>query len=261
MNLPHAFPPASKIQVLQQKIEEFIISDNISDLHNLINSNPCIRINDPLPDFKWTPLLIACQERKVNIVRYLLFELNADPNAHIDMCTPLMVVCSGYKNLRYDSEFDSSEESKVLQIAEMLLSRKAVINMHNVMGETALMFAAENGYTSVVKLLIDKSVSIEAVDNEGKTALMYAVKGNQYEVTKTLIEAGALTDVEDRYNNTPKRLAQEYGISDIENLFPPDEQFIAVPNDYTFYSTYKDYLPIVYPSEDRFVLIYLIVKM
>lgn len=236
-----------------------IRSDDISGLCNLINLNRNIKINDPLPDFKWTPLLIACQERKVNIVRYLLFELNADPNVHIDMMTPLIVVCNGYKNLHYDSEFDSSDESEVLQIAEMLLSRNAVINMHNVMGETALMFAAENGYASVIKLLIEKNVSIEAMDNDGKTALMYAVKGNQYEATKTLIEAGSLTDIEDRYNNTPKRLAQENCIEDIKNLFPPNEQIVAVPNDYAFYSTYKDYLPTAYPREDRFVLIYSII--
>lgn len=241
-----------------QKIEKSITSGDITDLRNIINSNPNIKINDALSDFKWTPLLIACQERKVTIVRYLLFELNADPNVYIDTLTPLMVVCNCHKNF-YDTEFDSSEESEVLEIAKMLLSCNAVINMHNVMGETALMFAAENGYNSVVKLLIENSVSIEAVDNEGKTALMYAVKGNHYEVTKTLIEAGALTDVEDMYNNTPKRLAQENGIEDIENLFPSDEQIVAVPNDYTFYSTYKDYLPKAYPREDRFVLIYSII--
>lgn len=240
-------------------MEKSISSDDISGLRNLINSNPSIKINDALSEFKWTPLLIACQERKVNIVRYLLFELKADPNVHIDMLTPLMVVSRGYRSLSYDSEFDSLEESEVLQIAEMLCSRNAVINMHNMMGETALMFAAENGYTSVIKLLIQKSVSIEAVDNEGKTALMYAVKGNQYEATKTLIEAGALTDVEDRYNNTPKRLAQEHGNKDIENLFPPDDQIVAVPNDYSFYSTYKDYLPRAYLREDRFVLTYSII--
>lgn len=247
----------SEIKTSQQKIEKSIKSDDVYALRKLINSNPSIKINDALPDIKWTPLLIACQERKVNIVRYLLFDLNADPNVHIEMWTPLMVVCNGYKNLLYDSEFKSSEESEVLEIVEMLLSLNAVINMHNLMGETALMFAAENGYTSVVKLLIEKSVSIEAVDNEGKTALMYAVNGNHYEVTKTLIEAGALMDVKDRYNNTPKRLAQENGAEDIENLFPLDKQTVSVPNDYTFYSTYKDYLPKAYPKEDRFVFIYI----
>lgn len=198
--------------------------------------------------------MLACQERKTDVVKFILHEMNGDPNGHVDKWTPLMVACSGPKDLNYDIEFSSTIDTEVLKIVEMLLDRGAFINIHNLLGETAFMFAAENGLISVVKLLIENSASIEGVDNEGRTALLYAVKGNQFEVTKMLIEAGAIIDVEDRYNNTPKSLAQFNGYEDIERLFPIDEVVVTVPSEYTNYVSYKDYVPTAFPQPDRYYI-------
>lgn len=202
-------------------------------------------------DSESTPLLLACQERKVEIVKYLLNTLNADANGHVNMSTPLMIACLGSRYELHDFEYSSRLEASVLEIVEMLLAHGAIVNVHNLKGETAFMFAAENGFVSVIKLLIENNVSIEANDNEGKTAIFYAVTGNQYDATKALIEAGAIVNIEDRYKNSPKSLARQNGYEDIEQLFPEDDEFIAVPFDYLFYSTYKDYIPSVYPNEDR----------
>jgi ankyrin repeat protein len=54
------------------------------------------------------------------------------------------------------------------------LENEPNINVRDKYNQTALMLAAENGYTRVVSLLIDKGADMNAKDNEGRTALMRA---------------------------------------------------------------------------------------
>lgn len=222
---------------------------DVEGIQSLLKSNPDIKINEPIPNQMWTPLMFACQAKKVDLVKYLLYDLKVNPNDHVELWTPLMLACRS-KDVYYELP---TNEADVLKIVQALLDCGAIVNIHNSMGETAFMFASENGFASVVKMLIESSVSIEAVDNTGETALFYAIKNNHYEVAKILVEAGSLNSTVDRFGNTPKLTAMQLGYDDIVGLFPADEVVPIVPSDYLSYNSYKDYLPTVFPNPDRYV--------
>jgi ankyrin repeat protein len=48
--------------------------------------------------------------------------------------------------------------------------------MRNVLCETALMLASENGHKEIVELLINKNANVNYAKNNGNTALMLASK-------------------------------------------------------------------------------------
>ncbi|XP_055320230.1 ankyrin repeat, SAM and basic leucine zipper domain-containing protein 1 [Sitodiplosis mosellana] len=208
-------------------------------------------VNEPIHTYNWTPLMLACQERQLDLVKYLLFDLDADPNANSNDMTALILACCGKINLYGDdAENATEEESKLLQICEWLIQRQAMVNKINLRRETPLMYAAAHGFVSVIQLLLNNRAILEACDNDGRTALFYAVNDNRYDATKILIEAGALIDAEDVFHNTPKRLAMEKGFDDIVALFPPDPVIECVPISFHSYQTYKDLIPTAFPEKE-----------
>lgn len=103
----------------------------------------------------FSPLTTAIRERHKQIVRYLLDEANADPNApgeHLPLVKALRRLLPG------DTE-----------ILQMLLTRGADINkMHR--GWNAILQAVENGDAEILRLLIEKggSVDLQAMNEEGR---------------------------------------------------------------------------------------------
>ena len=59
---------------------------------------------------------------------------------------------------------------------------------------TALMIAAEKGYSNVARILIDAGVDISAKDRYGCTAFFKAADKNNPDIVKMLIAQGAATD-------------------------------------------------------------------
>lgn len=195
--------------------------------------------------------MIASQNHHVEFVKHLLFNIKVDPNANSNDMTALILTCAGTMNL-YASQEDVSveEEAKVLQICKWLVECGAMVDKANLRRETALMHAAANGYVSVIQFLLGERATLEACDYEEKTALFYAVNDNRFDATKTLLEAGAVTDVEDRFHNTAKLIAEEKGFDNIVELFPQDPIVDCVPNAYHSYQSYKDLIPTVFPEEE-----------
>lgn len=103
----------------------------------------------------FSPLTTAIRERHKHIVRYLLDEANADPNApgeHLPLVKALRRLLPG------DTE-----------VLCMLLTRGADINkMHR--GWNAVLQAVENGDADILRLLIEKggSVDLQAIDESGR---------------------------------------------------------------------------------------------
>jgi len=103
----------------------------------------------------FSPLTTAIRERHKHIVRYLLDEAGADPNApgeHLPLVKALRRLVPG--------------DTEVLQ---MLLTRGADINkMHR--GWNAVLQAVENGDAEILRLLIEKggSVDLQAIDESGR---------------------------------------------------------------------------------------------
>jgi ankyrin repeat protein len=106
----------------------------------------------------FSPLTTAIRERHKHIVRYLLDEANADPNApgeHLPLVKALRRLLPG------DTE-----------ILQMLLTRGADINqMHR--GWNAVLQAVENGDADILRLLIEKggSVDLQAIDENGRPVI------------------------------------------------------------------------------------------
>lgn len=195
--------------------------------------------------------MTACQNHHVEFVKFLLFDMNVDPNANSNDMTALILTCVGALNpFSTEDEVSATEEANVLQICKWLVECGAMVDKANLRRETALMHASANGYVSVIQFLLSKRATLEACDYEEKTALFYAVNDNRFDATKTLLEAGALTDVEDRFHNTPKLLAEERGFCDIVAIFPADPIVNFVPNSYHSYQSYKDLIPTAFPEKE-----------
>lgn len=209
-------------------------------------------IDKSLKTFTWTALMFACQNRHVEFVRYLLFDLKANPNANSSDMTSLILACSGAIDVfgATDDENSTEIEGKVLEICEMLIDHgRAMVDKANFNRETALMYAAGNGFVSVIKSLLDRKATLEACDRDDRTALFYAVKENRFDAVKVLIEAGALIEAEDRFGTTPKQLAQQFGYDNLIELFPPDPIVEFVPNEFTSYDTPYDLIPTAFPEK------------
>lgn len=208
-------------------------------------------IDRPLRTFEWTALLFACQNRHVEFARRLLTEMHANPNANSNDMTALILACSGPFDI-YGTAHDvsSKDEEKTLQLCEMLLDRGAMVDKANLRRETALMYAAGNGFVSVIKYLLGSSATLEACDREDCTALFYAIRENRFDAVRVLLEAGALIEAQDREGRTPKQFAQELGFDDLLELFPPDPIFESVPNEFLSYDTPHDFIPTAFPDKE-----------
>lgn len=239
----------NKQEEIENDLYRCAFEGDINEFREIWNANGgLVDINKPLKT-SWTPLMCACQNLHVDLVKYLLFELNADPNANsADMTALIWACCGSFTWHSNANEVPPEEEAKSLQICQWLLQCNAMVNKANLRNETALMHAASSGYVSVIQLLLSHKATLEAVDNEGKTALFYAVSENRYNATKLLIDCGALIDTENQDHLTPKKVAQDKGFSAIVELFPPDPIIQFVPNNVRSYDTYKDLIPAAFPD-------------
>lgn len=243
-------PLISQVDNTPAQLYDAVCNGKVEEFSSILRAKH-LDVNEPIGSYHWTPLMFACQMRQVQMVKYLLFDLKADPNANCNDMTPLILVCCGRISVYGDDDDDASaEESKVLQICEWLIQCQAMVNKINLRCESPLMYAASKGFISVIQLLLNNRAILEACDNDRKTALFYAVNHNQREATKVLIEAGALTDAEDTFGNTPKRLALEKGFDDIVALLPPDPVIECVPLSFHSYQTYKDLIPTAFPNTE-----------
>jgi len=100
----------------------------------------------------------------------------------------------------------------------MLLKRGADPNAKAEGGMTALMYAAENGDSTIVNLLVLNGAELELTHVENTTPLMVAVLNQHFNVAQYLLRKGADPDHHDDFNGTPLIYAaaiNEYRIADL----------------------------------------------
>lgn len=85
---------------------------------------------------------------------------------------------------------ETSFDTRYIDIAKLLLDRKADVNAKLADGTTALMWASILGQTEMVKLLLERGADARAVLTDGSTALQWAVLYECREVVKLLTEKG-----------------------------------------------------------------------
>ncbi|MCD4784455.1 MAG: ankyrin repeat domain-containing protein [Candidatus Eremiobacteraeota bacterium] len=117
-------------------------------------------------------------------------------------------------------------------IVEFLLDNGADMEHKATSGCTALIISAMEGKVEVVKILISKGADLNVISKDigiymdqnikeqsKWTALHWAVyKGNK-EVVVLLLENGADATIKDKYNRTPKKLAEECKHKELVKVF------------------------------------------
>ena len=134
-----------------------------------------------------TPLLLASQVTKDEAAVFplisLLLKMGANVNAkNYDGETALYWACV------FGNE----------KIANTLVFRgKADPNIATKTGETALMQAAEGGYSAIISDLIMNNVNLNMISADGETALSKAIRKRHPDVAQQLIKAGATPSDDD----------------------------------------------------------------
>ncbi|XP_072941445.1 uncharacterized protein [Epargyreus clarus] len=173
--------------VIQEKFPEFetIFKEELNSDANFIFDNG------------WTPLMYTCFHGRPAMADYLL-ERNADPNAHAESTTPLMLLSM--------NSFATDDE--LSYIAGKLMDHGAILNLGDRYGITPLMRAVESGRTGLVKIMLERNANIEMRDRQGWTAMFWAVYNRRAIFVEHLISIGARITEVDRYNRTVLDIAE-----------------------------------------------------
>ncbi len=88
-------------------------------------------------------------------------------------------------------------------IIELLLTKKASVNLATKKGLTSLMLTAFRGYDTIVsRLLLQEDIDINATDSFGNTALERAIRGGHRSCIDLLLKAGAKEKIEKEVTHT-----------------------------------------------------------
>uniref|UniRef100_W8BWI1 26S proteasome non-ATPase regulatory subunit 10 n=1 Tax=Ceratitis capitata TaxID=7213 RepID=W8BWI1_CERCA len=187
----------------------------------------------------FTPLMTACREGQLSIVKCLLEDFKADANKQVDSFTPLMLAC----------ECINTDSHRIERLIELLLKHGAVINVSDKYGNTPFMRACKNGYTGVVRRML-KDVSFDAVDNQGCTPIFHAIENNRADIVKLLVDAGVNATIANRKGYTPVQVAQFHGFYDLLEYLPKEKDTYVVPPQFLGYNTLRDYIPRIFLKSD-----------
>ena len=99
--------------------------------------------------------------------------------------------------------FTTFTDYKTPELANLLISSGAEVDVIDVRGETVLHLAAYANNLELVKLFIEKGANVNYQNKStGQTALLLVMDTNSVEVAKLLIESGAQVDIKDDEGQT-----------------------------------------------------------
>lgn len=225
--------PDDKYRKSQQLID-YSRRGNIEGIEDLLAQNVSV---DSRGDLERTPLMVAVQHGKSDVVKFLL-EAGANPNLQDNWGNSALMFLP----------------NKGIKIAEELFKYKANPNLKNDNEETPLMKIEYD--RDIAQLLIKNGAIIDVQNKSGNTALMLRVRTIPYFMVKTLLESGANPNIKNKYGKTAyemaddriyvKNLIRKYqdileNIMKLEYLQKePTTYFSQIPKDLVF--LIKDYL-------------------
>ncbi|KAK4882034.1 hypothetical protein RN001_005353 [Aquatica leii] len=137
-----------------------------------------------------TPLHEAAQFSQSEVIALLLEHgATVDALKRADW-TPLMLACTKI-----------TEES--YKCVELLLQKRALLNLANKDGWSALHLISREGSGPILQLLCNHGLDIFVVTKNGRTALHVACLHGHLEIVKLLLNFGLKVDVVDNCGNTP----------------------------------------------------------
>jgi len=142
-----------------------------------------------------TPLIIAIEENKIEIVRELI-KRGADINVtDYDGDTALIIAIN----------------KKCVDIVRELIKKGANIHKKGSKEDEPLIIACKEGHLEIIKDLIDNGSNLDEKDSSGNTPLMLSCKFGQLEVVRELIERGADVNAKNNCKETALIIASENG--------------------------------------------------
>lgn len=164
------------------KLIEYIY--DLEMFNNVMKTKPNVNIQD---DYGSTPLMIALQDSKLDIVNILL-EAGADVNikdTHNSTALMIAVECS------------------TSEIINRLLDFGADVNVVDKDGSTPLTLAAEHSTPEIINRILEAGADVNVKDKYGWTPLIFSIQSEKPEITNILLDAGSDINARDLDNWTP----------------------------------------------------------
>ena len=211
-------------------LETEIINGNIQNVKELLAHGANVEAHN---DKGWSPLIIAIQNARFEIVK-LLLEAGANPNppdeklaqtglplnlaADMGNVKILKLLLSHGANINTtDIEGTSPLHFAVssLKMTKILIEQGANINKCDQDGYTPFTSAIEDGNIKIVKYLVENGANVNFRNGNSWTPLIKAIQSDHFEIAKYLIQQGADVDLIDNQGLTPLSTAIE-DMSDLE---------------------------------------------
>ncbi|XP_064383528.1 ankyrin repeat and KH domain-containing protein 1-like isoform X2 [Halichondria panicea] len=183
-----------------------------------------IREND---DFKWSPLMWACENKHFEIGRLLL---KYHPQVHIQdkkEWSPLVLACragdleivQGIVALGAEIDLPTNTKWTPLmwaaqeghaEMATFLLEKGAFVDFPDENGWTPVMQASQEGHVDVINVLLDHNAKVNHQTETTWCALMAAAKNMHSDAVDTLLKRGAQVDIQRDDGSTTLQVASYY---------------------------------------------------
>ncbi|CEG69857.1 hypothetical protein RMATCC62417_05854 [Rhizopus microsporus] len=160
-----------------------------------------VNIQNPDPENGYTTLMYAAKCGHVNVVEYLLEIGHEEEVISVDNegITVLMIAAMYNHN----------------EIFFLYVNKyKECIHAISKNGWTALLYAAQNGNTTIVGFLLSVPVDLDHTDNEGNSALHYAAAWGHVNVMDLLVSEGCNVDLRNNDGATAYDYAYSKAIQD-----------------------------------------------
>lgn len=109
----------------------------------------------------------------------------------------------------------------------LMLERGADPNAVSPVGNTALMYAAENGNIQIMQLLVSSGADVNVKGFNGSTPLFLAIFNNDFQAARYLLEQGANPNLKDDFGVTPLLYAaatNQYQSADLLMFYEADPE-------------------------------------
>ena len=123
--------------------------------------------------------------------------------------------------------FDSAITGNVEKLEELLDTNADFINLETPNGETALIWAAQNGNTDLIQMLLERGAFIDQQDNDGNTALIICSFRGMVKAVELLLQYKPNTGITDVFGKYALDYAIETGHDEIRRLI---EEYIDKQN-------------------------------